>query len=241
MIPTTWRIRQHWRQLLAEFLVIAIGVMAALAVDNWNDERKDRLAEQEYLAGIAADLQSNSSDLAHVRMAAVENQGALRTLIAIAEGGPPPTTESLVGALIRSTYLGLPSVSEITFSELVSTGSLRLIRSASFKRKLAEFYREFEYSAQWHPEYRRKEAATEQLLQGFLPLTARLDMRPEGISRAAESLDVEGVVQHLRSTPRAVAVLEDSVWTQHRVIMSSDRLLEAVTELQELLETQMAP
>jgi hypothetical protein len=237
MIPQTWKIRQHWRRLLAEFLVIAIGVMAALAVDNWNDARKDRIAEREYLAGIAADLRTTAEDLARSRTAATDNQAALQLLIGVVEGGEPPAAEQLVEALIRSTYLGLPRVSEITFQELVSTGSLRLISDTEFKRRLAEYYREFEYLSQWYPEYRRKEAATETLLRGLLPLHARLEMNEAGMARAAAEFDVPAVVASLRSRPDAVAILEDSVWTQFRVIRSCGRLLETARELQAMLET----
>jgi hypothetical protein len=232
-----WKIQQHWRRLFVEFVVIAIGVMAALAVDNWNDERKERMAEQEYLAGIAIDLQSTAEGLAATRAAANENQEALLLLIDLVRGDPPPPAETLVEALIRSTYLGLPRVSEITFRELVSTGSLRLIRNAHLKRRLAEFYREFEYISQWHPEYRRKEAATEYLLRGLLPLVARLEMREAGIAKAAEGMDVPAVVERFQSRADAVAILEDSVWTQHRVMIACDRLLNKVEELQNLLDT----
>jgi hypothetical protein len=235
MILQTWKIRQHWGRLLAEFVVIAIGVMAALAVDNWNDERKDRAAEKEYLNGIATDLRSTAEGLITAREAAAENQEALLLLISIARGGSPPPAESLVEALIRSTYLGLPRVSEITFRELVSTGSLRLIRDADFKRQLAEFYRGFEYISQWYPEYRRKEAATELLLRGLLPLQARLRMHEDGVARAAGEMDVPAVVEGIKSRADAVAALEDSVWTQHRVMLACDRLLIAVGDLQKLL------
>ena len=239
MIPQTWKIRQHWRRLLAEFVVIAIGVMAALAVDNWNDDRKDRIAEREYLDGIAADLQSTAEGLADTREAAADNQEALYLLIAIAKGGSTPPAEALVEALIRSTYLGLPRVSEITFRELVSTGSLRLISNSDFKRRLAEFYREFEYSSQWHSEYRRKEAATERLLRGLLPLHARLRMDEAGIARAAAEMDVPAVVDAIKSRPDAIAILEDSVWTQHRVMLACDRMLMTAEELQKLLSASL--
>lgn len=48
--------------------------MAALAVDDWNDEREDHIAEREYLNGIATDLQSIADGLIKTREAAVENQ-----------------------------------------------------------------------------------------------------------------------------------------------------------------------
>lgn len=81
MIREHWKIGENWRRLLAELIVVAVGVMVALAVDNWNEVRKERIVEREYLAGIAADLESSAVWLERTREAALRNQAALRRLI----------------------------------------------------------------------------------------------------------------------------------------------------------------
>lgn len=206
----------------------------ALALDDWRKARDDRALEIHLLTALADDLEFDRRD---AELQAELVQGHLEAVdhLLTITNHPPPPAESLVEALIRSTYLGLPRVSEITFRELVSTGSLRLIRDADFKRQLAELYRGFEYISQWYPEYRRKEAATELLLRGLLPLQARLRMHEDGVAGAAGEMDVPAVVEGIKSRADAVAVLEDSVWTQHRVMFACDRLLIAVGDLQKLL------
>jgi hypothetical protein len=58
LITSRWKIKENWRRLLAELVIVAVGVGVALAVDNWNETRKELAAEREYLLGIAADLQA---------------------------------------------------------------------------------------------------------------------------------------------------------------------------------------
>lgn len=234
MLNKRWRIKEHWRRLLAEFFVIAVGVLTAMAVDNWNDTRRERVLEAEYLVGIAADLEATRRYLQFSLEAAQENQAALYALIAIAQGDPPPSAARLTEDLIRATYLGLPRASSITLDELISTGSLRLIRDQAFKRRLAEFYQRIEWSQQFYPEYRRKEAATEAALHGMLLLEARLDLR--NIATLPGLVDVERVTDTLRSRASDfIPVFEDSVWTQARVMLGANDALEQLDELLAML------
>jgi len=236
MIGKTWLIKEHWRRLLAEFFIIVVGVLAAMAVNNWNDARKDRQTEAEYLAGIAADLAATEASLQRTMEAAKKNQAALRQVIAVAKGADPPPPADLTWDLIRSTYLGLPQVSRITFDEIVSTGSLRLIRDHALKRRLAEFYEQFDFSSQFYPEYRRKEAATELVLRGLLPLEARLDNRR--IPDIPNVIDVDAVTAELRSRKDLVPILEDMVWTQMRAILGAETQLKLIDELQAMLPAE---
>jgi hypothetical protein len=62
------------------------------------------------------------------------------------------------------------------------------------------------------------EAATEIALRGITPIEIRLE-GPGNVSRAVEDFDEVTVLAALRANADMVPILEDSVWTQHRVIM----------------------
>jgi hypothetical protein len=48
-------------RLVAEFLVIVVGVLVALGVDSWAGDRADRVLEREYLHRLLDDVNSPSS------------------------------------------------------------------------------------------------------------------------------------------------------------------------------------
>jgi len=50
-------------RLLAEFILIDVGVLAALAVDDWRESQADRASEEHLLQGIRADLERDLGDL----------------------------------------------------------------------------------------------------------------------------------------------------------------------------------
>ena len=236
MITTRWKIKENWRRLLAELVIVAVGVGVALAVDNWNETRKELVAERDYLRGIAADLKASAKSLERTRKAAIENRAALEQLIAIAKGSSPPPDRELAVQLVRATYLDLPRLTTITFEELVSTGSLRILRNTRFKRALAESLEAFRQRSQWYDNYRRIEYNTENVLRGLAPIEIRTEgfdavERPEVMAR----FDSEAVVTALRSTEDIVPIMEDSVWTQARAFRMADILLQNIAALQAML------
>ena len=164
------------RRFTIEFLIIVIGVLAALAVDNWNDRLRERQLEQEYLQGLAIDLRHDLRSLKRSKEQARDLEQSLRDLrLAIqSDERPWSSDEAFVEGLIRSTYLGLPRPRTIAIDEIKSTGSLRLLVDVEFRRKLADYYSRYQFHGQHHPEYRRKEAAIEEELLGLLPLAERV-------------------------------------------------------------------
>lgn len=51
-----------WPEYLLEVFVLIIGIYGAFAVDNWNEDRKERKIEREYIISIIEDIQSDASN-----------------------------------------------------------------------------------------------------------------------------------------------------------------------------------
>ena len=54
---------QSWLTLVLELVVVVVGIFLGLQVDSWNDARKDRVFEQQYLASLKADFQADIEEL----------------------------------------------------------------------------------------------------------------------------------------------------------------------------------
>lgn len=208
-----------FRGALIEAAVIAAGVFAALAADNWNDARKDRQLEQEFLRGLVLDLRANVDTGEHHQSQSAGLEGALRRVITAVSTGVNSweSPDDFAMDLILCTYLNTPELVSITFDELQSTGSMRLIRDSELRRRLAFYYEYFWIRSQFHAEYRRKEAAVEEALLGFLPLEQRLDALNENEPIPTADLDIDATIAQLQQVPKLVARLEDMVWIQRRM------------------------
>ena len=224
--------RDSIRKAILEAAAIAVGVFLALLADNWNEERKEQQLAHEFLDGVALDLNINSEQISRSKAQAEDLRGSLERVIdAIRTGedtwGSPAT---FIVDLVQCTYLGTPTLSSVAFDELQSTGSMRLIEDSDFKRELANYYADFDRQSQFHAEYRRKEAALEEALLGFLPLADRISVSDKLLVEKS-AIDVTQTLAELQKVPNLLARLEDMVWVQHRIMTRYDDVIVYGNEL----------
>lgn len=130
---------QKWPEYLLEILVITIGILGAFALNNWNENRKNALAEQTYLIRLQSDLEETverqDQYLIWLRNRVLQKQ---RLINAIAESNlqPDPALDSAIW-LSGVAFLRAENLS--TINELISSGQLQVISSDSLKERLSEF------------------------------------------------------------------------------------------------------
>ena len=148
--------RPGWKTALREFVVIVAGVLAALAAQAWWQGREERGRERDYLQRIAEELVRDSTELQDMLL-----PGAAAKLEALAAVAPyvsgrddsVPDTLALIHNLSMAGRFGISAVGQprVTFTDLESTGNLRLIRDATLRAKIVSHYstaeRETEFAA----------------------------------------------------------------------------------------------
>ncbi len=132
-------------RFVGEFAVITLGVLAALAAEEWRQGRADRTLEAEYVSRLVRDLREDSTTWASLRPRVDSKEEALKDVLAWLDD--PDFTESglthLAAQIIEGTgfaYGGGSQASQSTFDELVSTGRLGLIADVGFRESLLSYY-----------------------------------------------------------------------------------------------------
>lgn len=134
--------RQDWPTVIIEFLLVVLGVLLALQLDNLNEERKDRAVFQHYLEQLQADLESDIQR-AEWRIETTRDQDEAATyLLSVIEGtiGEDINHNKLVRAVLAAGYASVDLVNSQTYDELVSTGNLRLFPDSELKRAVVTYY-----------------------------------------------------------------------------------------------------
>jgi hypothetical protein len=127
------------RWFVAEFVVVVSGVLVALAVTSWAQDRRDVEREQAYLRQLHADLLTNERLLAEAvdfsRQRATASARALHRFW----GTAPPVDATLVDdlSLPRTTRRFRPVLG--TAEALISSGELDLIRSDALRASLLNY------------------------------------------------------------------------------------------------------
>ena len=119
---------------VGEIVLVVIGIVIALQIDNWNEWRQERELEQVVLRQLQEDYQSNLQQLSQkVRI----RKCIIRATLAILEAIDQPegvTRDSLIANL---TVLLIDPTFDPIENDMSSTGNLRLITNHKLKRLLS--------------------------------------------------------------------------------------------------------
>lgn len=146
---------------LGEIVLVVIGILIALRINNWNEERKNAHLEQDYLISILADLENLTSNTQRIYVnqfdEKIENLRFAKTYMeapyAIVD------TTNFINTITKgaASFTGFYLADDGAYQELVSTGNLRLINNDSLRKDLSEFYTDMkiqtELSKRYHTEY----------------------------------------------------------------------------------------
>lgn len=138
------RVAKYLRYALGEILLVVIGILIALQINNWNSNRFDKLKEQEYLKNFLGEMKADSvflnvywtkdypEKVAGLELARnyvkydVEIHDTAAFLAAIGKGG----------MFSRAAIFEESS----TYKDVISTGNLKLISNKDLKFLIIQYY-----------------------------------------------------------------------------------------------------
>jgi hypothetical protein len=132
---------QNWTAVGIDFVIVVVGVFIGIQVANWNEARRDRQSEQEYLDRLRQELavilpqaQSSGGELAN-RMGRLEE---LRAFLASGQDGAAIDDRHCIAAG-RSHIYAATIFYPPTIKELISTGRILLIRDPAVRTAIMSF------------------------------------------------------------------------------------------------------
>jgi len=134
---------KNWKKYAFEFLSIFIAVISAFALNNWNDNRNNRNAENKILSEINNGLEKDLEDIRSNKMghhAGIKAVVYFRSLIA----NKPVSKDSLMLHYFNMTRDYVSAQNTSGYETLKSRG-LELIQNDSLRTKIISLY-EYDYN-----------------------------------------------------------------------------------------------
>lgn len=208
-----------WRWVLGETLIVVVGVLIALAVDNWRESRREDRTESQYLSSIVEDLDSDLVQLDRAGAQAETHAAAARTVFGVLNGRARSLPgDSLAYAVEYAGFLYFPAYFPYTFNELVSTGNLRIIGDPELRRAIAAYYNLIESERQWWDRYRGVQEGYRRVMQGILGPDIRGRIT-SGHPVQVSDEDRSRILRELSARRADLAgALEGMIWVQDRQI-----------------------
>ncbi len=223
---------QNWTAVALDFVVVVVGVFIGIQVANWNETRQERAQQQRIELRLRSDFRLLDEALTGALTFQEEAILALETLRAAIDRGKALSDEdkAIKIALVRGRAHPSFQRKSATYSELVSSGRLHLIRSDALRTALALYDESIDNSLYNIRETR--EPINNDLI--FLAEHATLTPIEKGNVgiQAAVSYDIPGMARDTESRSRLDVLIVAQTWI-YANMAGQRRAIDAVLDAME--------
>lgn len=138
------RLRAHdWFAAAIELMIVVLGILIALQVSNWNQERLDRARAEDYYRRLHASLLADRGIIDDTAAFWRQVSGYGRAAMAHSETGQRVAGSNwkTVLAYYHASQLMPLELEDTTFVEMRDNGDLALIRDEALRNRISDYYR----------------------------------------------------------------------------------------------------
>lgn len=145
--------QRDWGTVVLEIFIVVVGIYIGLQVDDWNEHRKDRAAEAEYLERLLADTVFNLDQVKAKAQSYHDRAGSLSRIVEQIKAGKVAEIE-LADLTNAFCYWYVPEgvrLQSATYDEMTATVGLELIRDQNIRQLLQMAWAEHDRSKDEKP------------------------------------------------------------------------------------------
>ena len=127
---------KYMKYAIGEIVLVVIGILIAISINNWNEQRKEILQEQKILSQLKSDFNKNLEQLEEkISMRSDIFQASMELLEYIDN----PEFVELDSIIFQLSFLIMDPTFDPIKNNLIESGNLHLIRHDSLKLKLTNW------------------------------------------------------------------------------------------------------
>ena len=133
---------------IGEILLVVIGILIALQINTWNEERKDRVQEQQYLIEIKRNLESDLLEIENIRNTYKNISATVDSILIFIKDAKPKTTNynKLWDYILSVTYVPSFNTQKNGYNNLISAGNINQIKNQELLRVISSHYSWVDYT-----------------------------------------------------------------------------------------------
>ncbi len=143
-----WRkFKLDWQYAIGELIIVTAGVLVALWIQQWNNDRLEREEEQDILRHLLIDLEVDRIRLDDMMKSVVEKEESLARLQQVFSSNELPNDLKLFleDVVVGANYgWNQAEPRGSTFQEVLSSGKFGLVRNANLRSSIADYHSLFQ-------------------------------------------------------------------------------------------------
>jgi hypothetical protein len=220
-----WRkFKLDWSYAIVELGIVTLGVLIALGIDEWNDERLERVEEIDVISRIIFEVDTDLQNF-EIRLEGVDRKedSLLRVRSAILHGAPQEPNAFLRDIIVGADYGWNQGLAQrATFDDLLGAGRLRIIGNPEIRSQIANYYLLYEDS---HMRMEERETAYPGLSYQLVP--RRISWSDGGV---AWERDIEADIAEEQLNDLVRSIHESSIGNYVTAELNLARFIRAITK-----------
>jgi len=135
------KISRYLLYAFGEIILVVIGILIALQINTWNEQRKENNLEKNYYCKLLEDVEQDITQ-AHKQIEKTEERlFEANEMLRLLQMEKPPIEDVLkknLGAISLITYTFRPNMA--AYEDLKSSGNLKILRDNEVKKQIADYY-----------------------------------------------------------------------------------------------------
>jgi len=128
---------------VGEVVLVVFGILIALGINNWNDQKKQTKSEFIYYCRILDDFELDKKRIEELLDKTNERIAISKTILLDLDSGTKDKSY-LLNQFLPATRSASFVPRKVTFQDLVSSGNLRLLNDVTIKNSLIQYYSELD-------------------------------------------------------------------------------------------------
>ena len=128
------------KYFISELLIVVVGILIALSLNNWREDNSNKNKEQYYLNSLRTDFEQSLASLTEILNQNRESDLAAKKVLAAIHNGYSSSAVDTVKKVFRKLFgfnRFVPASG--TYKEIISTGSLQILRDNELRIALSSW------------------------------------------------------------------------------------------------------
>ena len=131
---------KYLKYAIGEIILVVIGILIALQINNWNETRKERQEERDILSDLQLDIRVDIERLNYQLDFKKEMVRNYKNCLEILADKKEATKSGFMEGFKSILQVGDVSLNTTTFNNLQTTGEIRLIKNKTLANSIVNYY-----------------------------------------------------------------------------------------------------
>jgi hypothetical protein len=134
---------KYFKYAIGEIVLVVIGILIALAINDWNDQNKNTKSELTYYCRILEDFELDKQRIVELKEESNYRIDRSKNILLELDSGTKDKNY-IINQFILATRSEIYEPRNVTFKDLIASGNLKLLNDISVKNSLIQYYSELE-------------------------------------------------------------------------------------------------